>query len=144
VDFKYLRVAVRSAKFFLELLSDDRRSSGLLEPVGFLSPVEIDLEFLTESERSTDRIEFFSNACRSADNFLESLKRNALSESLLESGVILIVSIACEKGLSDILDCLSDVRRAAETLLDFLIDAKPSSYLLEFLSGISRFSETLL
>jgi hypothetical protein len=58
---------------------------------------------------------------------LESLKRNALSESLLESGVILIVSIACEKGSSGILDCLSDVRRVVKTLLEFLIGAKPSS-----------------
>jgi hypothetical protein len=110
VDFKNLRVVVRSAKFFLELLSNGRRSSDLLESVGFLNPVKIVLEFLTESERSTDLLEFFSNACRSADNFLESLKRNALSESLLESVVILIESLACEKGPSDVLDCLSDKR----------------------------------
>jgi hypothetical protein len=67
-----------------------------------------------------------------------------LSESFLDSGVILVESLACEKGSSDILDCLSDVRRVAETLLEFLLDSKPSSYLLEFLSGISCFSETLL
>jgi hypothetical protein len=125
-------------------LSNDRLASDLLESVGFLNAVKIVLDFLTEGEPSTDRLDTFSKGFRPDDNFLESLKRVSLSEDLLESGIILIESLAGEKGSADILDCLSGVSRPAETLLELVTDSTPLSYLLESLSGSSRCSETLL
>jgi hypothetical protein len=120
----FLRVSVRSAPVSLVLLNNDIYIVNLLESVGAATLVEICLEFLNETECSTNRREFSPNVLLFTDTvliFLTNAKRSAyLLESLadtIRSGEILVKTLTDAITSVDLLDCILDVSRSAEIFL---------------------------